>query len=129
VHLATRGTPQVEQFSAGGFAPPLADASTLAQRIALPALPVGIAQGRAVYELRLERPTPFLAGTVYAHSVGTSASLNRHSAVVGLEQGFDIDHLGLIGLPRLRALGGVARIIRGPLQDKGSAYLMLGWRP
>lgn len=129
VHLTTRATPELEQFSAGGFAPPLSDNATLAQRITIPALPVGIARGRELYELRIQRPTPFLPGTIYAHSVGSTWRLDEHSAVVGIEQGFDIDFLGLVGLPRLRTLGGVARIIRGPLQDKGSAYLMFGWRP
>jgi hypothetical protein len=123
------GTPSFEQFSAGGFAPPLNDNATLAQRIAIPALPVGIARGRELYELRLERPAPLLPATVYAHSVGDTWKLDRHSAVVGVERGVEFDYLGLVGLPRLRALAGVARVVRGPLHDKGSAYLMIGWRP
>jgi hypothetical protein len=129
MYRTTAATPVFEQFSAGGFAPPVTDDATLAQRIAIPSLPVGIARGREVYEVRLTRPTPFIPGTIYAHSVGTSWKLNQHSAVIGLENGIDLDYLGLVGLPRLRALAGVARIIRGPLRDKGSAYLMLGWRP
>ncbi len=128
-HRARAGTPAFEQFSAGGFAPPLSDNATLAQRIAIPSLPVGIAQGRALYELRVERPAPLLPATVYAHSVGSTWKLDRHSAVIGIERGIEFDYLGLVGLPRLRALAGVARIVRGPLQDKGSAYLMIGWRP
>ncbi len=128
-HRARVGTPSFEQFSAGGFAPPLNDNATLAQRIAIPALPVGIARGRELYELRVERPAPLLPATVYVHSVGDTWKLDRHSAVVGLERGVEFDYLGLVGLPRLRALAGVARVVRGPLQDKGSAYLMIGWRP
>ncbi|MDZ7631092.1 MAG: hypothetical protein U5K74_07030 [Gemmatimonadaceae bacterium] len=128
-HLATRATPRLEQFSAGGFAPPLSDNATLAQRIAIPSLPVGIARGRELYDLRIERRAPILPGTLYAQSVGTSWKVDQHSAVAGLEQGFDIDYLGLVGLPRLRALAGVARIVRGPLQDRTSAYLSLGWWP
>ena len=128
-HRATRGTPQLEQFSAGGFAPPLADAATLAQRIAVPAFPVGIARGVEVYDFRIARPAPLLPLTLYAHSTGTVWRADRHSAVVGMEQAFDVDHLGLVGLPRLQALVGVARIVRGPLRDKGSAYFSLGWRP
>jgi Tol biopolymer transport system component len=129
VHLASQGTPLSEQFSGGGFAPPLTDNASLGQRIAFPALPTGIARGREVYELRIERPAPFVPGTVYAHGIGTTWRLDRHSAVIGIEQGFDADYLGLVGLPRLRALGGVARVISGPLRDKGSAYLMIAWRP
>ena len=129
MHHATRHTPRLEQFSAGGFVPPLDDEATLAQRIALPALPAGIATGRALYELRIARPSPLALGTIYAHSVGSSWTVNRHAAVVGIEQGVDLDYLGIAGLPRLRALVGVARIVRGPLADKASAYLTLGWRP
>ena len=118
-----------EQFSAGGFAPPVHDDATLAQRVAIPSLPVGIARGRELYELRLAHPTPFLPGSLYAHSVGTTWKVNAHSAVVGIEESIDLDYLGLVGLPRLHALVGAARIVRGPLAEKASAYLMIGWRP
>ena len=128
-HRATRGTPQLEQFSAGGFAPPLADAATLAQRLAMPAFPVGITRGVELYDFRLARVAPMLPVTLYAHSTGTVWRADRHSAVVGIEKVFDVDHLGLVGLPRLQTLVGVARIVRGPLRDKGSAYFSLGWRP
>lgn len=129
IYRASDGTPWFEQFSAGGFAPPVSDEASLAQRIAIPSLPVGIAQGRALYETRIARPMPWIPVTIYAQSVGTTWQLDRHSAVVGLEQGIDIEYLGLVGLPRLHVLAGVARVVRGPLADKGSAYLTLGWRP
>ncbi len=128
-HRATRGTPVLEQFSAGGFAPPLADAATLSQRLAMPAFPVGIARGVELFDYRLARPAPWLPVTLYAQSTGTEWRADRHSAVVGVEQAFELDYLGLVGLPRLQALVGVARIVRGPLHDKGSAYFSLGWRP
>lgn len=129
LHQSSRSTPGLEQFSAGGFSPPLSDEATLAQRIAIPALPAGIVTGRELYELRVARPSPFQFGTIYAHSVGSTWKVDRHSAVVGIEQGVDLDFLGIVGLPRLHALVGVARIIRGPLENKGSAYLSIGWRP
>jgi Tol biopolymer transport system component len=128
-HRATDGTPRLEQFSAGGFSPPLNDDATLGQRIVLPSLPVGIARGRSMYELRASRPMFFLPGTVYAHSVGTDWRPDRHSAVIGLEQAFDLDYLGIVGLPNIRLLGGVAHILRGPLKNKPSAYLTFRWRP
>jgi hypothetical protein len=128
-HRATKGTPRLEQFSAGGFAPPLADDATLGQRIALPSLPVGIARGASMYEVRVSHPMFFLPGTLYAHSVGTNWRPDRHSAVIGLEQAFDLDNLGIVGLPRIRLLGGVAQTVRGPLKNKPSAYLLFRWRP
>ena len=129
MYRATVATPLFEQFSAGGFAPPISDDATLAQRIAIPALPVGTVRGRELYEFRLAHPMPFLPATIYAHSVGSTWRPDRQTAVIGLENGIDLDYLGLVGLPRLHALAGVARIIRGPLRDRGSAYLLLGWRP
>lgn len=129
VHQATRGTPNLERFSAGGFAAPLSDEATLAQRIAIPALPAGIVTSRDLRELRIAHPSPFPFGTIYAHSIGSTWRPDRHSAVVGVEQGIDLDVLGVVGLPRLHALVGIARIIRGPLVDRGSAYLSIGWRP
>ncbi len=129
MHRASDNTPLIEQFSAGGFAPPVNDDATLAQRLAIPALPVGIARGRELYEYRISHPMLFLPGTLYAHSVGAQWSPDKHSAVIGLEQGFAFDHLGIVGMPRIRVLGGVAYIVRGPLRDKSSAYLMFRWRP
>ncbi|HYW52086.1 MAG TPA: hypothetical protein VE861_15835 [Gemmatimonadaceae bacterium] len=128
-HRASRGAPRLEQFSAGGFAPPISDEATLAQRIAMPAFPTGIATGREVYELRIARPAPLLPLTLFAQSVGTSWRPDRHQALAGLEQSFDLDYLGLVGLPRLRAQAGAAHIFRGSLAGRTSAYLMLGWRP
>ena len=77
----------------------------------------------------MSHPAPFLPGSLYAQSVGTTWKLNAHSAVIGIEETVDVDYLGLVGLPRLHAVIGAARVIRGPLQNKGSAYLAIGWRP
>jgi hypothetical protein len=128
-HRASRGTPVLEQFAAGGFAPPLADAATLSQRIALPALPVGIVRGLELFDLRIARPAPLLPLNLYAHSTGTTWRADRHSVVLGAEREFAMEYLGLVGLPRMQFTAGVARIMRGPLRDKGSAYLSFGWRP
>ena len=128
-HRASRGTPALEQFTAGGFAPPLADAATLSQRLAIPALPVGIVRGVELFDLRVARPAPLLPLTLYAHSTGTTWRPDRHVVVLGGEREFAIDYLGLVGLPRMQFTAGVARIMRGPLSDKGSAYLSFGWRP
>ena len=129
-HRATAGTPLFEQFSAGGFAPPLADEATLSQRIGVPSLPVGVARGLALYELRIAHPMPLLpVGSLYAHSVGTQWRPDRQSVVVGAEQGFAFDYLGIVGLPRMRMLAGAAYVARGPLRRSGTAYLSFGWRP
>lgn len=128
-HRASRGTPRVEQFSVGGTAPPPSDDATLSQRIALPAFPAGIVAGRSLIDVRVARPAPRLPVTLYAHSAGRTWHIDRHDAVLGAEQSFDLDHLGIVGLPRLRVLAGVARVVRGALRDKGSAYVTLGWRP
>lgn len=129
MHRASTSSPRFEQFSAGGFAPPLTDDASMGQRIAIPSLPVGVAGGTALYELRLSRTTPYIGGSLYAHSVGSGWQPDRHSAVLGIERGFAADYLGLVGLPRVRVIGGVARIVRGPLRDRGSAYFSVGWRP
>jgi hypothetical protein len=118
-----------EQFSAGGFAPPLSDAATLSQRIPIPALPVGIVRGIELIDYRIAGPAPLVPLTLYAQSTGTVWRADRHSVVIGAEQSLDVDYLGLVGLPRIRLLAGVARVVRGPLSDKGSAYLSFGWRP
>jgi hypothetical protein len=130
VHRASAGTPDFEQFSVGGFAPPLSDDVALGQRIGLPSLPVGTARGRSMYELRATYPAPLLPiGTLFAHSVGTEWTARRQSLVLGLEQGLAFDNLGIVGLPRMRALAGVARVVRGPVRNSSSVYLSFGWRP
>lgn len=129
-HRASLATPPAEQFSAGGFAAPVADELTLSQRVAAPAFPVGIARGRSLYETRLSMPAPLLGiGTLYAHAVGTDTRPDRQSVAVGVEQGVAFDHLGIATLPRLRALTGVAYIARGPSARHGMAYVTLAWRP
>lgn len=128
-HRATRGTPLLERFTAGGFAPPLADAATLSQRIAIPALPVGIVSGLQLFDYRVARPAPLIPLSLYAQSAGTTWRADRHTVVLGAEGTFALDYLGLVGLPRMQFIAGAARIMRGPLSDRGSAYLSFGWRP
>jgi hypothetical protein len=128
-HRASDATPAWEAFTVGGFTPPLSDDATLSQRIAIPALPVGVVRGPNVVELRASRPMWVLPGTLYAHAVGASWRVSDHTSLLGLEQAFDINNLGVVGLPRLRALLGTAFVLRGPLRHKGSAYLALNWRP
>ncbi len=128
-HRAARSTPLSEQFSAGGFAPPLTDASTLSQRIPIPALPSGIVRGIELIDYRIAGPSPLVPLTLYAQSTGAVWRADRHSVVIGAERALDVEYLGLVGLPRIHLLAGVARIVRGPLTDKGSVYLSFGWRP
>jgi hypothetical protein len=128
-HRATQGTPAQEQFRAGGFPPPLSDGATLAQRVAIPALPFGTVRGTTLYQTRLERPAFWLPANLVVQSVGTSARVDRQTALVALERGVDFGFLGLVGLPRLHALVGAAHIFRGPLRNKQSAYFTIGWRP
>jgi len=129
LHRTSRATPRFEQFTAGGFAPPLADDATLAQRIAIPALPVGIAVGTQLTELRLSGPAPVFGATLYAHAIGTDWQLRRHSVVLGIEHGLALDKLGIVGLPRFRVAGGVAQVVQGPVKNTASLYLSAGWRP
>jgi hypothetical protein len=128
-HYSSRATPLAEQFSAGGFAPPVSDGLSLGQRIAMPALPTGIVRGPRLLELRAQYPAPLLPVSLVAYSVGDNAMIDQHSVVAGLERGFDATNLGIVGLPQLRVLGGLAYIVRGPLRDRGSAYFSIGWRP
>lgn len=129
LHQASGGTPLFEQFAVGGFSPPLADEATLSQRIALPSLPAGTVVGPRVYEWRVARPILSLPGTFYAHAVGTGVTASKQTMVVGFERALSIDYLGLVGLPRMRVLAGVAQIVQGPLRNEASLYFTFGWRP
>ncbi|MCC7053146.1 MAG: hypothetical protein IT355_07740 [Gemmatimonadaceae bacterium] len=130
LHRASARTPLSESFTVGGFAPPVSDEASLSQRVGAPSLPVGVLRARSVNELRVSHPMPFLpVGSLYAHAVGSDWQLRRHSVALGLEQGVALDHLGIVGLPRMRVLAGIARVLRGPVRNSNSAYLAFGWRP
>jgi hypothetical protein len=122
------GAPPFERFLAGGVAPPLTDPSLLSERVAEPALPVGIGYGRAVlrYRLATDVPGPLLA---YFDGLSAGGSLASWHRVYGAELNFKTPSLGFARLPAVHILTGVGYSIDAPFRYKLRGYAAVRYDP
>ena len=122
------GAPPFERFLAGGVAPPLTDPSLLSERVAEPALPVGIGYGRAVlrYRLATDVPGPLLA---YFDGLSAGGSLASWHRVYGAELKFATPSLGFARLPAVHILTGVGYSIDAPFRYKLRGYAAVRYEP
>ncbi|HEU4642741.1 MAG TPA: hypothetical protein VFS44_09815 [Gemmatimonadaceae bacterium] len=116
-----------EQFAIGGSRPPLFDAALLEQRIAMPALPVGVAGGRSAAFFRIALPRSPLTPYYWGGSAG--GTLREWHRVVGLEGAFRTDGLWPVRVPGVRAVLGVGYSLDRPLRHETRAYASVTYRP
>jgi hypothetical protein len=125
--IIDRGTVPFEQFVLGGTAPMLFESPLLAQRIAMPALPVGVATGKQFASYRLSIPGAGLQPYYWGASAGSE--LHRWIQVVGLEWAFQADGLWVVRLPDVRVLLGAGYSLTDPVRHHTHLYLSLTYRP
>jgi hypothetical protein len=116
-----------ERFVAGGVEPPLFDASLLSQRLAIPALPVGIAEGRTIGSYRIE-----LTGGVFRpYYLGVSAgeTLSSWHRVIGVDARLPVVSIPFVALPSVHLTAGVAYSLDAPYRHKTRGYLSVAYRP
>lgn len=116
-----------EEFSLGGLAPPLVQSSLLAQRVAMPVLPVGVAIGRSVATLRASLPGPVWRPYYWAGSAGET--LRDWSQVVGIEGEWHTDGVWIVRVPGVQLLGGIGYSLTSAWRHHTQAYLSVGYRP
>ena len=116
-----------EEFTLGGLSPPLVESSLLAQRVAMPVLPVAVAMGRSVAAIRASLPGPVWRPYYWAGSAG--ATLRDWSQVVGVEGEWHTDGVWIVRVPGVRLLGGVGYSLTGVWRHHTQAYLSVGYRP
>jgi hypothetical protein len=116
-----------EQFTLGGTPPPLFDAALLAQRFAMPALPVGVAAGRHAAAYRLTLPGAGLRPYFWSGSAGETLRTWHH--VVGLEWAYETDGIWLVRVPGVRVQAGVGYSLSEPFRHETRGYVTLAYRP
>ena len=135
VTLAARGTlgatggrvPAVEQFAAGGIDVPFVDPAVLAQRIAVPTLPVGFAAGRRIGSYRFA--TGLGGFEPYYLAVAAGERVRGWTRIIGAEQRVATPPIGLLGLPAIEILAGVGYPLTGPYRYDTQLYGGLTVRP
>jgi Tol biopolymer transport system component len=122
--------PAFEQFVVGGLPSNLIDASVLAQRLSIPALPTGVAGGDRVLAYRAATS---LAGlSPYFFAASASVATNRFEdwhRVIGLELTVDQSAVPVLGLPGARLAAGVGYSLDAPVRHQTRGYLTATLRP
>ena len=121
------GTPLYEHFTVGGAAPPFTDRALLSQRLALPAVPVGIATGRTMATYRLT--TELMGVRPYAVWASAGERLDDYHRVFGAELELDLPSYAFARLPAVRLLGGVGYSVDEPFRGRMRVYAGVTYRP
>ena len=123
-----REAPAFERFAAGGIAVPFVDRAVLRQRVAAPALPVGVAAGRRVASYRFA--TSFAGFEPYYLALAAGDRVRGGwTRVVGAEQRVATPPLGLLGLPAMEVTAGVGYPLTGRYRYDTQLYGGLTLRP
>jgi Tol biopolymer transport system component len=120
------GAPPFERFLAGGVTPPLTDSVVLSQRIAEPALPLGIGAGRAVMRYRIATDGPILA---YFDGLSAGGSLGSWHRLYGAETNFIVPPLSFAHTPAVAATAGLGYSLNEPFKYKLRGYLAIRYQP
>jgi hypothetical protein len=118
------GAAPFEQLALGGSASPLIDAALLSQRIAMPALPVGIRAGSSAFTYKAtltEQPL-----SLYYWGASTAPVRDRFTAwnrVIGVEWTSSIAAVPVAGTPAARGQIGVGESLDAPLRHRVRAYV------
>ncbi len=122
-----RGAPVFERPIAGGETPPLTDTALLSQRIAVPALPLGVVAGRELTDQRLEDDTgPF---TLYYERLTSPADRSAHHDVYGAELRAGLPAVPFLAVPSVSALAGAGYSASAPFKYKLRGYLAVRYTP
>ncbi len=117
--------PLFEHMLIGGGEPQLFDPALLSQRIAFPALPLGVASGDAVTTVRFGFSPD--GGPYYW--MGRSEEERRWLRVWGLDLAVDLPPVGFITVPGTRIRSGVAYSVDEPFRRRLSSHVTLVFHP
>jgi hypothetical protein len=118
-----------ERFVIGGAQPPLVDHAVLAQRIAMPALPTGVATGDRLLAFRIA----LSSGPLSPYYWGASAAergepFERWHRVVGAELRLGLEAIPLVALPDVQFVAGYGRSLDPPYRRGNRIYATLTYR-
>ena len=124
----SRGANPLEAFVVGGARSPLVDPSVLSQRVAAPALPVGIVAGRELYAYRVTLAGGLPLEPFYA-AYGTRGGFRDPFRLIGAERSLATPTLAFLRLPSARFQAGIAYTLDAPFKYKTRAYASVTYRP
>ena len=125
--VVSADAPVAELFALGGTEPPLFDSALLAQRVAMSALPAGLANGDRFASYRIALPGEGIRPYFWSASVGDGLRSWHH--VVGLEWSYDFTGLWPVGLPNTLFTCGIGYSLSEPVKHEARGYLTLSYRP
>ncbi len=121
------GAPEYEVPVAGGSAPPLTDPALLSQRIAVPALPVGVVSGTQLVEQRLEYGLSPLV--LYYERLTTPADHDAVHDLYGGEFRYGSPPVPFLAIPAVAFTAGLGYSISDPYKYKLRAYISAQYAP
>lgn len=119
----------LESFAVGGTAPLLFDPSLLAQRIVMPALPVGQLRGDRVRTARVELLGLRFPLTPFYWAGSVDGDTHGWYRVAGAELEASAGTVPFLRLPSIRLRAGIARTLDDPEENEWRGWFTLGYRP
>jgi hypothetical protein len=116
-----------EQFAVGGAPIPFVDSAYLSQRIPLPSVPVGYAQGRKVEGLRAAIRIAGLQP--WAMWIAAGDTITRYQRTFGIEDEWRWPAIGFARLPAVRIRAGIGYSLDEPYDEKLRPYIGVTYRP
>jgi hypothetical protein len=108
---------------------PLVEDAVLVQRVAMPALPTGVATGDRVLAFRLALPSGPLVPYYWGASTAVNAdAFRRWHRVVGAELRAGSEALPLVALPDVQLVLGYGRSLDEPYRRGDRVYVSLTYR-
>jgi hypothetical protein len=119
--------PPFERPTVGGEAPPITDMALLSQRIAAPALPIGVVGGTQVLGQRLEDEMGPIG--IYYDRFTTPADHNAGHDLYGAELRAAIPPVPFLAVPNASIVAGGAYSISDPYKYKLRFYVATHYTP
>ncbi|MBK8248999.1 MAG: hypothetical protein IPK85_16600 [Gemmatimonadetes bacterium] len=116
-----------EQFAVGGAPMPFVDSAYLSQRVPLPSVPVGYAQGRKVEGLRAAIRVAGLQP--WAMWVAAGDTITNYQRTFGIEDEWRWPAIGFARLPAVRIRAGIGYSLDQPYDEKLRPYVSVTYRP
>jgi hypothetical protein len=126
--VVSHAAPAYEQFVLGGVEPPLTDSSLLTQRIADPALPLGIAGGQYLLHYRFAT-AGVIPVSLYVEGTAAGEALHIWHRLYGAELRYVVPPLGFVRVPGIDATVGAGYSIDDPYKYKLRGYLLVRYSP
>jgi hypothetical protein len=125
--LVNRDAPPFEHMVAGGTPSPLTDSALLTQRVALPAVPLGIDGGNQLLDQRVEADAGLLA--LYYERLSALTASDANHDVYGAEIRQTFDRVPFVDLPSVWLMAGTGYSISAPFKYKLRAYAGIRYSP